>query len=228
MKKLLALVLSLALLLALAACGGKAPDPEPTPDPVPEAAEPPEVEPPADENLGIEPPAEPEADPGLTALVDAMYAACPVELMMMETHAIELSNADGMAAYNTGLDEDTLALLDAAVINQSMTGSQAYSLVLARVRNAADAEAMAAAMLERAPADKWICVMPNAIRVARYGNIICCVMTDTTLADPDALIDAFETAAGGCDARDGRDLDGAEALEGGVAVLPVPEGEPVA
>ena len=223
MKKLSAIALSLALLLALAACGGKAPAPEPTPAPTPEAAEPPEVEPPADDEPEVMPPAEPEADPGLTALVDAMYAACPVELMMMETHAIDLSNADGMAAYNTGLDETALALLDAAVINQSMTGSQAYSLVLARVKDAADAEAMAAAMLEKAPADKWICVMPNAIRVARYGDVVCCVMTDTTLADPDALIDAFETAAGGCDARDGRDLDGAEAL-GGAPVLAVPEG----
>lgn len=223
MKKLLAIALSLALLLTLSACGGKAPDPEPAPDPAPEATEPPEAEPPAEDEPEVMPPAEPEADPDLTALVDAMYAACPVELMMMETHAIELSNADGMAAYNTGLDEDTLALLDAAVINQSMTGSQAYSLVLARVKDAAEAEAMAAAMLEKAPADKWICVMPNAIRVARYGDVVCCVMTDTALADPDALIDAFETAAGGCDARDGRDLDGAEALEGAVAVLPVPE-----
>ena len=165
MKKLSAIALSLALLLALAACGGKAPAPEPTPAPTPEAAEPPEVEPPADDEPEVMPPAEPEADPGLTALVDAMYAACPVELMMMETHA----------------------------------------------------------MLEKAPADKWICVMPNAVRAARFGDVVCCVMTDTSLADPDALIDAFETAAGGCDARDGRDLDGAEAL-GGAPVLAVPEG----
>ncbi len=225
MKKLLAIALSLALLLALAACGagaGSDAGAEPAPDPAPEATELPEVEPPILDDIEIVP-SEPEADPDLTALVDAIYAACPVELMMMETHAIELSNADGMAGYNTGLDDGTLAMLDAAVINQSMTGSQAYSLVLARVKPDADAGAAAAALLENAPTDKWICVMPNAVRMARCGDVICCVMADTTLADPDALIEAFTAAAGGCDEQAGRDLDGAEALDGAVPVLPVPE-----
>lgn len=225
MKKLLALLLAMSMLAALAACGSASgADAEPTPAPTPEAAgDEDESGPTAESPEEQMPPAEPEPDPELAALVDAIYAACPVELMMMETHAIELSNADGMAGYNTGLDETALALLDAAVINQSMTGSQAYSLILARVKNADDAETAAVALLEKAPTDKWICVVPNAVRTARYGDVICCVMTDTTLADPDALIAAFTEAAGGCDAQDGRDFDGAEALCDGVPVFEVPD-----
>lgn len=226
MKKLLALALALTMLAALTACGGSGDAAEPAPEPTPEAAAPEPTAPVQESPEEEMPPAEPEPDPELAALVEEIYAACPVELMMMETHAIELSNADGMAGYNTGLNEAGLALLDAAVINQSMTGSQAYSLILARVKDSADAQIAGAALLESAPTDKWICVAPNAVRMARYGDVICCVMTDTSLADPDALIEAFTAAAGGCDASDGRDLEGAEALGDG-AVMPVPEGEPV-
>lgn len=235
MKKALSLTLALTALLSLCACGGSedtAQSPEPsaevTAQPTPDSSEPEDQTPPSDSSTEPESTEEPPADEALSALVDAIYEACPLELMMMETHAIDLTNADGMAAYNTGLDEQTLALLDAAVINQSMTGSQAYSLVLARVKDSADAEGVAAALLDDAPVTKWVCVTPNAVRVARYGDVICCIMTDTSLADPDALIEAFATAAGGCDAQDGREVDAAEALEDNAIGIPVPEGEPAA
>ncbi|MFR3226512.1 MAG: hypothetical protein ACLTWO_11040 [Blautia massiliensis (ex Durand et al. 2017)] len=197
MKKAL-FCLSLLAALALTACGGAQNEPEATPTPTPTA----ESQPTPTPDTGAESdPATPEAsatpapDEELSGMVDTLYAAYPVELMMMNTNAVDLSDAD-WCKYNTGLDADLAAKVDAAVVSESMTGSQAYSLVLARVKDEADAQTIADAMLENIQMNKWVCVGADKARVATFGDKVLFVMSSNSLTDADALMDAVPDALG--------------------------------
>ena len=89
--------------------------------------------------------AEPQPDAELSDMVDAIYKIQPVELMGMETTAIDLTD-ETWYGYLAGLTADNVGIVDAAVISEPMTGSQAYSLVLLRRRDKADAREVADSM----------------------------------------------------------------------------------
>ena len=158
MKKLLFATALLTALL-LSACGGKTNDddfmnkPTVTPEPGmeidPEFGVDPESE--TDEN------AQPAPDAELSDMVDAIYKLQPVELMGMETTAIDLTD-ETWYGYLAGLTADNVGKVDAAVISEPMTGSQAYSLVLLRLRDKADAREIADSMEENISMRKWVCV----------------------------------------------------------------------
>ena len=127
--------LSLLAALALTACGGaSSSSAQATPTPLPgmdEPATPPESGDAVDPGMDATPEeSAPVADEELSGMVDTLYAAYPVDLMMLTTSAVDLTNAD-WCQYHTGLDAVLAAKVDAAVVSEAMTGSQAYSLVLA-------------------------------------------------------------------------------------------------
>lgn len=185
-KKLIVLCLA----LALAGCGqANAPAPTATPEPTPEVTLPPEEL--AD---GVEEaPGTAEPSAYLSGLVDDIYAACPVELMMLETAAIPVDDADWLR-YQAGLGEEWIGRVEEAVVSQSMTGSQAYSLVLLQLPTAEDAQEAAAAMLEGADLAKWVCVMADKARAVSFDKVALLAMADSNLVDVDALVDAVPGA----------------------------------
>ena len=121
--------------------------------------------------------AAPEGTP--EELIEAIYAEKPVELNLM-TLPIDLADADAVR-YNLGLD-DASAVKEAAV-SEPMMGSQAYSLVVVRVNDAADTEATAKAMLAGIDQRKWICVEADSLRVMTKGDVVLLFMVDTQFAD---------------------------------------------
>ena len=138
-------------------------------------------------------PADPDAE--LAEMVDKIYEAYPVELMMPTTSALDLSD-ESWLTYNAGLTLEQGELVDAGVLSESMTGSQAYSLVLLRLKDAADAQTVADAMLENINPAKWVCVMANVQRVVAFDDKVLYVMANTELVDVDALVDALPDALG--------------------------------
>lgn len=189
------LALALAASISLAACG--APDSEestatPAPTATPEAS-PPEDSSESTGDMGVAEVAEPDSE--LSALVDSIYEAYPVELMMMQTTAIDLDD-ESWLTYNTGLTAEQAELVDAGVKSESLTGSQAYSLVLLRVKDAADAQTVADAMLENIDPAKWVCVMADQQRVVTFDDKVLFVMASSELTDVNALIDALPEALG--------------------------------
>jgi len=167
MKKLL---LAFAALLLAGCAAAPAPEPTaaPTAAPTPEAAQLPEAAP------------EPVPDEALAAIVEAMYEKNPVELMMVETRAVDLAD-ESWLRYNTGLELADAEKVDAAVLSEPMTGSQAFSLVLVRLKDAADAEEIANKMLENIDPVKWVCVAADDERVIGCGDLVLFVMADSGL-----------------------------------------------
>lgn len=207
MKKAL-ICLSLVAALALTACGGgtESAAPTATPEATPEStplpddilnqpATPPEGG--VDDGMAVTPGDDTAAEPDteLSGMVDTIYEAYPVELMMMTTSAVNLGD-ESWCTYNTGLTAEQAALVDAGVLSESMTGSQAYSLVLLRVKDEADAQTIADAVLNNIQMNKWVCTMADKARVATFGDKVLFVMSNSELADVDALIDAAAEALG--------------------------------
>lgn len=207
MKKAL-ICLSLVAALALTACGGgtESAAPTATPEATPEStplpddilnqpATPPEGG--VDDGMAVTPGDDTAAEPDseLSGMVDTIYEAYPVELMMMTTSAVNLGD-ESWCTYNTGLTAEQAALVDAGVLSESMTGSQAYSLVLLRVKDEADAQTIADAVLNNIQMNKWVCTMADKARVATFGDKVLFVMSNSELADVDALMAAAPEALG--------------------------------
>lgn len=200
MKKAL-ICLSLLAAMALTACGGAKDSIEATPTPLPDdvmnqpATPDGDGEVDSDMEMTPETGAELTADAELSGMVDKIYEAYPVELMMMTTSAVDLSD-ESWLTYNTGLTAEQGALVDAGVLSESMTGSQAYSLVLLRVKDEADAQTIADAVLDNVQMSKWVCTMADKARVATFGDKVLFVMSNSELADADALMAAVPDALG--------------------------------
>lgn len=186
------LALAMAAAISLAACGASSQSAVATPAPTatPETST-------AEEGMTEEAtPAEtPAPDAELSAMVDSIYEAYPVELMMMQTTAIDL-NDEAWLTYNTGLSAEQADLVASGVKSESMTGSQAYTLVLLRLKDAADAQTVADTMLEKMDPARWVCVMADKMRVATFDDKVLFVMTDSELTDIDALFAAVPDALG--------------------------------
>ena len=195
MKKL-TLTAALLAALALTACGNKTTEATPTPTPDLNApATTPEEGMEIDPEFSVDPeePAQAELDAELSDMVDAIYKVQPVELMGMETTAIDLTD-ETWYGYLAGLTADNVGKVDAAVISEPMTGSQAYSLVLLRLRDKADAREIADSMEENISMRKWVCVEADKARVVSFDDKLLYVMADSELVDVDLLADAAAKA----------------------------------
>lgn len=195
MKKL-TLTAALLAALALTACGNKTTEATPTPTPDLDApATTPEEGMEIDPEFSVDPeePAQAEPDAELSDMVDAIYKIQPVELMGMETTAIDLTD-ETWYSYLAGLTADNVGKVDAAVISEPMTGSQAYSLVLLRLRDKADAREIADSMEENISMRKWVCVEADKARVVSFDDKLLYVMADSELVDVDLLADAAAKA----------------------------------
>ena len=134
-----------------------------------------------------------EPQPELSGMVDAIYQLQPVEAMGIETVAVDLTD-ESWYGYLAGLTADNVGKVDAAVVSEPMTGSQAYSLVLLRLRDKADAREIADSMEENISMRKWVCVEADKARVVSFDDKLLYVMADSELVDVDLLADAAAKA----------------------------------
>ncbi len=127
-------------------------------------------------------------------LIEKIYETKMPEFALM-TMPVDLADAE-TTAWLTGVSDPSL--LKEAAVSESPMGSQAYSLVLARVNDAAKAEEVAQMMLDNIDPRKWICVGADDIDAAIYGDLVLFVMIDSQFGIPAAdLVGAFKTVAGG-------------------------------
>lgn len=131
-------------------------------------------------------------------IIEKIYAAhtekeMKLPLMTME---VDLQDTDSLS-YNMGLDSGDR--LSAAAISEPMMG-QAYSLVVARVKDAADAEQMAKDLYENVDTNKWICVEADTKTAAYYGDVVMFFMVNSTFAESattESIGQAFNTVCNG-------------------------------
>jgi hypothetical protein len=199
MKKFVTLTLAAALLLTLfAGCGKvKAPAPETTPA-VPETTAPvvPETEAPETEAPETEA-AAPQSE--MAALISTIYANHgPLELMVdtFPNEFLPLETVMESITYYTGLADDSKVA--EVAISEPMMG-QAYSLVLVKVADGADAAEVAKEMFDNIDQRKWICVEADTKTAACTENVAFLFMVNSDFAEQvstESMLEAFKAAVG--------------------------------
>lgn len=128
----------------------------------------------------------------LVSLINQIYEGVTIEMPKLQTQALDVTDANMVKTF-TGLD--STENIENLVVSEPLMSSQAYSLVLVKVKDGANINDMAKAMNENIDVRKWICVSAEKVYTATSGNVICLVMTNADTAK--AVYDSFKTIAGG-------------------------------
>lgn len=130
----------------------------------------------------------------LSDIISATYKKKPISLSV-STQSLDLELLDSsMIAYYGVKSKDKVSQM---CVSSPVMAPPAYEMVVVRVKDASDAEAMAREMLENADRFKWICVFADCVRIGVCGDTIMMVMS--TVKEADGLISAFGKVCGGLD-----------------------------
>ena len=172
MKKIVSVVLALALVLSLAACGGKKAE---------------ETQAPA---LSVE--------GTMEELLNKTVEQRPVEFMggVIPVDLTDTSE-DGLWAIKSYTGLDSAENITEAAAFEPMMGSLAFSMVLVRVADGADAKAVAESMKSGIDTRKWICVEADDLKVAGFGDVVMLIMVNSDSGmTSQSFVDAFAKVAG--------------------------------
>ena len=128
----------------------------------------------------------------LVSLINQIYEGVTIEMPKLQTQALDVTDANMVKTF-TGLD--STENIENLVVSEPLMSSQAYSLVLVKVKDGANINDMAKTMNENIDVRKWICVSAEKVYTATSGNVICLVMTNADTAK--TVFDSFKAIAGG-------------------------------
>lgn len=127
----------------------------------------------------------------LEKIIDKVYEGKEDDLPMLETQTIDVTDERLVQTYTGITNGQDLEYL---VVSEPLMNAQAYSFVLAKVKNGVDANKIAKDMSDNIDTRKWICVSAEKLYATNSGNIVCLVMADEDWAKP--VYDSFKELAG--------------------------------
>ena len=99
----------------------------------------------------------------------------------LNTQIVDVSNLDVLKSF-TGLTSNEN--IDSVVVSEPMIGSQAYSFVLVKVKDGANADSIAKEMSENIDTRKWICVEAEKLYATSIDNLAVLMMGSDEWATP--------------------------------------------
>ncbi len=127
----------------------------------------------------------------LASLVDKVYEGATVDLYDTETIKIDLTDDSAVKSY-TGLENGND--LEYAVVSEPLINAQAYSLVMAKVKNGVNANQIAEQMADNVNPRKWICVSAEKVYAVNSGDIVFLVMSNEEMTND--IFDSFKKLSG--------------------------------
>ena len=110
---------------------------------------------------------------------------------------LEDASEDALLAFESYTGLKSRELIKEGAVYEPMMGSQAFSLVLVRVADAAKAEEVARDMKQNIDPRKWICVEADQVMLAGYGDVVMFIMLDSQLGKTArSFVDAFQKVCG--------------------------------
>ena len=138
---------------------------------------------------------QPQLDTQLSEILDKIYEIKKPEFAF-DSMAVDFDDEYAVSSY-TGLTMDDVEKLDAAIVSEPMMSSQAYSLVLVRVKDKVDAADIAQKMADGINQRKWVCVEADDLTVVSKDDVIMLFMADKELSfSSDDAVAAFTEAYG--------------------------------
>ena len=192
MKKCIAFLLVLSLTMALSACSCAK---EPITPTVTEATLAPTV---TTATESTKPADSKNLSGTMEENINKIMEENPVEFMG-GVIPLDLTDAseDGLLAFESYTGLKAQELIKEGAVYEPMMGSQAFSLVLVRVTDAAKAEEIARDMKANIDPRKWICVEADQVMLAGYGDVVMFIMLDSQLGKTaQSYVDAFEKVCG--------------------------------
>ena len=171
MKKFVAVVLALAMVLSMAACGKKTE----------------ETEAPALKVEGT-----------MEELLNKTIEQRPVEFMggVIPVDLTD-SSEDGLWVLKNYTGLDSAESITEAAAFEPMMGSLAFSMVMVRLAEGADAKTVAESMKSGIDTRKWICVEADDLKVAGFGDVVMLIMVNSDSGmTAQSFVDAFAKVAG--------------------------------
>ena len=171
MKKFVAVILALAMVLSMAACGKKTE----------------ETEAPALKVEGT-----------MEELLNKTIEQRPVEFMGgVITVDLTDTSEDGLWVLKNYTGLDSAESITEAAAFEPMMGSLAFSMVMVRLAEGADAKTVAESMKSGIDTRKWICVEADDLKVAGFGDVVMLIMVNSDSGmTAQSFVDAFAKVAG--------------------------------
>ena len=134
----------------------------------------------------------------LDVIIEKIYEQSPTEIAVM-TQILELSDTseEGMWLLKSSTGLDSAEEISEAAVSEAMIGSIPYSMVLVRVKDAANARAVAEKMKAGIDPRKWICVEADDMQVSGYGDVVMLVMIGSGIGSAQTFTDGFAKVVGG-------------------------------
>ena len=123
----------------------------------------------------------------LTNLVDTLYAGNENLYPSLMSQVIDVTDSETVN-YMTGLENGDD--LEALIVSEPMMSSQAYSLVIAKVKDGASTDEVAKKMSENINMRKWICVSAEILYATSTEEYAFLVMSSEEMAKP--VYEAFK------------------------------------
>lgn len=146
-----------------------------------------------------------ESTANMKNLIDSIYKSANVELPSLETNEIDMSDNDTVSTYTGSQDNSNI---ESIVVSEPLISSQAYSLVVMKLKNSADVEKVKQNIYDNVNMSKWICVSAEKLYITNYNNIVFYVMSDEDWAQP--VYTAFKTYVNN---KNGSELEKSENLD---------------
>ena len=127
----------------------------------------------------------------LKNLVSKIYEGKEDKLPNLDTQVIDITDS-GMVSMFTGLESGKD--LEYVVVSEPLMTSQAYSLVLVKVKDGVNADNVAKTMCENIDIRKWICVSAEQVYATSSGNVVMLIMSNKETAT--TIYESFKTLAG--------------------------------
>lgn len=124
----------------------------------------------------------------LTNLVDTLYAGNENLYPSLMSQLIDVTDSETVN-YMTGLENGDD--LEALIVSEPMMSSQAYSLVIAKVKADANSDEVAKKMSENINMRKWLCVSAEVLYATSTEEYAFLVMSSEEMAKP--VYEAFKT-----------------------------------
>lgn len=127
----------------------------------------------------------------LEKIIDKLYEGREDNLPALQTQQIEVTD-DITVNMLTGLQSGQD--LEFLVASEPLISSQAYSLVIAKVKNGVDANKIAKNMNDNVDQRKWICVSAEKVYSTSSGDVVFLIMSSEETAKP--IYEKFKSLAG--------------------------------